>query len=238
MPGEMISSNVVYSERCGLRCIDWSDAFFGRPYLESLPLSRVIRVRGKQNKSEETVMGTFHETAVARLESRDFVEHFDKARPLRYLRRFAIARRGERIDPHSVEASDLTENIWEFLVKADKCLRDPKQWFDEEGNLEDVDPDDLETDRSSDDDPVCCGDRAVAAVATEEADDDSGNSDNANSFSAKDAENMNDNEKFGDRDDNGDGGVKASNDDVDRSRAGRRKQDSDEGANARANAAA
>jgi hypothetical protein len=233
----MTSSNVVYSERCGLRGTDWSDAFFGQPYLESLPLSRVIRVRGKRNKSEEAVMRMIHETAVERLESRDFVGHFDKARPLRYLRRFVMARRGLRIDPHSMEAGDLTEDIWEFLAKADKCLRDSKRCVDEEGSLEDVDPDDIETDRSSDEDPLCGGDGAVAAVATEEAGYRSGNSDNANDSSAKDAEDMNDNEKLDDRDANGYGGVEALKDDDDRSQAGRSKQDSDEDTNVGANAA-
>jgi hypothetical protein len=92
--GEMTSSNVVYSEHCGLRCIYWSDAFFGRRYLESLPLSRVIWVRGKQKKSEESVMRIFHETAVNLLQSSEFVEHFDKTRSLRYLKRFVMARRG------------------------------------------------------------------------------------------------------------------------------------------------
>jgi hypothetical protein len=91
--GEMSSSNVVYSERSGLRCIDWSDAFFCRPYLESLPLSRVIRVRGKQKKSEESVMRMFHETAVNLLQSSEFAKHFDMARSLRYLRGFFMARR-------------------------------------------------------------------------------------------------------------------------------------------------
>jgi hypothetical protein len=66
-------------------------------------------------------------------------------------------------------------------------------------------------------------DGAVAAIAIEEADDGIGNSDNANDSSAQDAEGRKDeSENFddGDEDDSDDGGVKVSNDDVDRSPGG------------------
>jgi hypothetical protein len=131
--GEMTSSNVVYSERSGLRCIDWSDAFFGRPYLESLPLSRVIRVRGKQTKSEEAVMRVFHETGC---ESATIQRLCGALRPGALTSVPAEIRHGQagvRIDPHSVEVGDLTEDIWELLVKAEKCLRYPQSCVDEEG---------------------------------------------------------------------------------------------------------
>jgi hypothetical protein len=167
--GDLTSSNVVSSGRSDLRCIDWSDAFFGRPYLESLPLNRSIRVHGKQTESEKEVLRMFHETAVAVLESASFVEHFKKARPLRYLRRFVMSMRTLHIDPDCAEKDDLTEDIWEFLVKADKCLRHPHLCVDEDGNLEDLDPEDLDTDASNDDESRGVdGERAFTAVGANE----------------------------------------------------------------------
>jgi hypothetical protein len=219
--GDMTSSNVVYSERSGLRCIDWSDAFFGRPYLESLPLSRVIRVRGKQTKSEEAVMRVFHETAVNLLQSSDFAEHFDKARPLRYLRRFVMAMRGLRIDPHSADAGNLTEDVWEFLVKADKCLRYPQSCVDEEGNLEDVDSNDLRTDPSSDEaGPAGGGDGVADAVAAEGGDEGGERGDQDNDSGAKGARSKGDKETdteddYNDDDGGGGGDGAADAEDVD-----------------------
>jgi hypothetical protein len=245
--GDMTSSNVVYSERSGLRCIDWSDAFFGRPYLESLPLSRVIRVRGKQTKSEEAVMRVFHETAVNLLQSSDFAEHFDKARPLRYLRRFVMAMRGLRIDPHSADAGNLTEDVWEFLVKADKCLRYPQSCVDEEGNLEDVDSNDLRTDPSSDEaGPAGGGDGVADAVAAEGGDEGGERGDQDNDSGAKGARSKETDTEDDDNEDDdndydvggrGGGGAKASKNDVARAGGGRRKLDNDDDADAGANAA-
>jgi hypothetical protein len=245
--GDMTSSNVVYSERSGLRCIDWSDAFFGRPYLESLPLSRVIRVRGKQTKSEEAVMRVFHETAVNLLQSSDFAEHFDKARPLRYLRRFVMAMRGLRIDPHSADAGNLTEDVWEFLVKADKCLRYPQSCVDGAADAEDVEPDTLETDRSSDDaGRAGGGDGAADAVAAEGGDEGGERGDQDNDSGAKGARSKETDTEDDDNEDDdndydvggrGGGGAKASKNDVARAGGGRRKLDNDDDADAGANAA-